>query len=94
MVTSQNTGMKYVLRQTIEKKLFLPEGNIQNIHAKVLLEGFRGVRNDFVSDFVLVFSFSFARVVSGTGFAAPIRLFLDLVSDFACLGQYFLQIQQ
>ena len=57
----------------------------------MLLEGFRGVRNDFVSDFVLVFFSSFARVVSdsGTGFAAPIRLFLDLVSDFACLGQYF-----
>ena len=34
---------------------------------------------------------SFARAVSGSGagFAAPIRLFLDLVSDFACLGQYF-----
>ena len=56
----------------------------------IILEGFRGVRNDFVSDFVLGFFF-FARVVSdsGAGFAAPIRLFLDLVSDFACLGQYF-----
>ena len=58
------------------------------LHA--LIEGFRGVRNGFVSDFVLCFSFSFARVVSdsGAGFAAPMRLFLDLVSDFACLGQY------
>ena len=29
MVTSQNTGMKYVLRQTIEKQFFLPEGNMR-----------------------------------------------------------------
>ena len=46
-----------------------------------LIEGFRGVRNDFVSDFVLGVFFSFPRVVSdsGTGFAART---LDFVLDF------------